>query len=226
MLETEAEDSYLYTFGLHLKYLSRTMYHYAEHRLPRQLSFILLRRNLFWVKELKSKASSLNMHWPESNPTVLQWNQFSRELLNSLKQQKFNERIQRKNETTTRIYKHLDVESGKQYFIDNFNTNNITWIFKARSGLISLNYNRFGAENMDRHCKLCNLHVIETFQHFLGICPVLRELRLANFRKSSLREDEIINILNGQNKDDWVNLVNYLKCSLKYRNFLITEFDQ
>ena len=56
MLETEAEDSYLYTLGLHLKYLSRTMYHYAEHRLPRQLSFILLRRNLFWVKELESKA--------------------------------------------------------------------------------------------------------------------------------------------------------------------------
>lgn len=225
MLETSAEDSHLYTLGLHLNYIQRVLFQYGENRLPNQLTKILWRRELFWVQELKTKTVAMNLQWPATLPSKLQWERFSLELTNTMKEMTLNQRIQRKLTSDTRIYRDLDFTKGQSYFTDDFKLDKITWIFKARTGLISLNFNRFGAVDEDKFCKICNLREYETLQHFLGICPAFREFRNNIFRKSTLSDEEIIDILDGQEEHSWENLIKYLKCTLKYRQFLINEFN-
>ena len=73
------------------------MFTYTENRLPHQLSSILWRQNLFWVKELKYIATTLNIFWPEVNPSRIQWINFSTELSRKLKSNAIGERLTRKN---------------------------------------------------------------------------------------------------------------------------------
>ena len=65
----------------------------------------------------------------------------------------------------------------------------------------------------------------KTLNHFIGICPALKEFRISNFERLRLREEEIINILNGRENEYRSKLANYIKNALNYRKFLINEFN-
>ncbi|XP_059216997.1 uncharacterized protein LOC131997819 [Stomoxys calcitrans] len=205
MLETEVEDTHIYTLGLHLKYIGKTLFQHSGARLPNQLSNIALRRNVFWVKELKSLAASMDIQWPEAFPSSSLW-------------------IHRKTESQQRIYKYLDPNKAYLYLNERYTSENITWIFKARSGMISLGYNNFEENESEKMCKLCNLRETETLDHFLGICPVLREFRLAAFSKASLSFVEVLHILDGIEVGNWDKLTTYLRMAYNYRQLLLNEY--
>lgn len=225
MLETSAEESHIYTLALHLKYIGKALYYYGENRLPHQLSKILLRRELFWVKDLKEKAANLNIIWPGSTPTEEQWNIFSAELLSSMKIYNIQYNLQEKLKSNTRLYKYLDHLKAEHYLKDDMKLEDISLIMKARSGMIFLNGNRFGVGDDQKLCSLCNLREKETLQHFLGFCPVLQEFRIRSFRQPLLSETEMICILDGSAEEDWLNLLNFLKSALKFRHLMITEYN-
>ncbi|XP_059221854.1 uncharacterized protein LOC131996302 [Stomoxys calcitrans] len=205
MLETEVEDTHIYTLGLHLKYIGKTLFQHSGARLTNQLSNIALRRNVFWVKELKSLAASMDIQWPEAFPSSSLW-------------------IHRKTESQQRIYKYLDPNKAYLYLNERYTSENITWIFKARSGMISLGYNNFEENESEKMCKLCNLRETETLDHFLGICPVLREFRLAAFSKASLSFVEVLHILDGIEVGNWDKLTTYLRMAYNYRQLLLNEY--
>lgn len=225
MLETAAEDNHFYTMGLHLQYICKTLFHYEENRLPNFLSKLLIHRELFWVKNIKDLAVNLNIQWPAENFTEIQWKFFSNNLLSKLKINIYQERMRKKSESVSRMYKYLDIERGHVYLANNSKYDMISWIFKARSGMIRLNGNRYDVDVLMKYCTLCNLHEVESFQHFLGVCPILREFRMRFFQKPILNDEEMVKILNGIEAENWSNLVNFLKISLKYRKFLISEFN-
>lgn len=61
----------------------------------------------------------------------------------------------------------------------------------------------------------------ETIIHFLAVCPILQELRRLYFGKTQINEEEICDILNGEN---WKILFNYCKEASNYRNSIINEY--
>ena len=42
-------------------------------------------------------------------------------------------------------------------------------------------------------------------------CPALKVFRMTNFARLMLREEEIINILNGRENEDWLKLANHIE---------------
>ena len=94
-------------------------------------------------------------------------------------------------------------------------------IFKARGELLHLNYRpHITDRDVDAECNLCNLRAIEDVHHFIGVCPILKEIRRVHWGKITLPLNEVVDILNGQN---WSVLISYLKTSLKYRQQILDE---
>ncbi|XP_059223056.1 uncharacterized protein LOC131996887 [Stomoxys calcitrans] len=197
---------------------------FRSYRLPNQLTAIVMRKNIFWVKELRAVTQSLNVQWPETINSIESWNTFSTELLCSLKLDLKHKRIQRKLQSDSRDYKFLNPSRAQLYLNDKYTQEKIAWIFKARSGMLYLGYNRFTTSEEERLCKLCNMRAEETFQHFLGICPILSEFRMMAFGKTILNQEEILEKLDGKNGADWDNIVTYLKSAYTYRHYLLSEF--
>lgn len=226
MLETDVEDTQIYTLGLHLNYLGKTLFQYSENRLPQKLTQLIYRKNTFWAKELKVLAESFSLEWSHVMSSQNNWFTFCQDIIKCIKLQIHNENIRKKeNSQSQRIYRHLKTNIGHLYLNDKYSEEKIICIFKARSGMIPLEYNRFDQGDRNRECKLCNMREVETMQHFLGICPVLREFRMRSFRKPTLDEEEIIKILNGEEESGWNDLTNYIEVSYKYRQLLINEFN-
>ena len=93
-------------------------------------------------------------------------------------------------------------------------------IFKARGGLLKLSTHILNLD-LSKEFTLCNCHAIEDTYHFIGYYPFYKSYRLIYFGSTQLSTAEVIAILNGQN---YFNLYYYLKCSLKYRNLILSEF--
>lgn len=224
MLETSVENCHLYTINLHLHYIYQIMYKYHENRLPKILTKLLLQEEVFWVTEVKALAENLNVQWPNTSQEH-EWKIFNSHIVYNKKIQLINENLRKKSQSMSRIYKFLDHTRGEFYFTDSFSSEEISWIFKARCGLVHLNATNFYAENEMKNCSLCNLNEEETIRHFLGVCPVMREFRIRIFQTPILTEEDTINILNGSNVNHWRKLVTYLKSGSKYREFLINEYN-
>jgi len=151
-----------------------------------------------------------------------EWSKKNYMLLTSLKAEKTEELIKLARSSHTRIYKELDYSKGLTYCNQTFSRNQITWIMKARGDLLWLNGSRFN-EARSRLCSLCNLNEEEDINHFLGRCPVLRELRCVCFEKATLEDNEIISVLDGLK--GWNNLALYVEKAINYRKFLVNEFN-
>ncbi|XP_075159386.1 uncharacterized protein LOC142232535 [Haematobia irritans] len=222
MLETAAEESHIYTLSLHIKYIEKILVNYSDRRLPKLLTNILLHQEVFWVKELKLKVQYFSICWPNMDNIKEQWNMFGNDLLIAIKLDNIHKNMERKSRSG-RLYRDLNYFRGLEYISDENSLENIGLIFRARCRVIPLSGNKYGATEQDRLCNICNLGEPETLQHFLGVCPGFREFRLRYFQKTTLNTAEIIGILNGDCRDDWLNLVKYLKLANNYRQFLVNQ---
>ena len=94
-------------------------------------------------------------------------------------------------------------------------------VIKARCGLLNINAKCFKT-NTNGYCTICNLDMPENTFHFIGVCPAYKNIRKLYLDKDTLNLNEVIAILNGKNFN---NLYWFLENSLKYRNYLINEFN-
>lgn len=221
-LETGIDEGHLFTLDLHMRYLMKTLFDYEEDRLPHYFSKLIVQKQILGISELNKLGAGYGISWTESNLNKREWEQNRKNLLSSLKAKYYNNHLTKVAETS-RIYKYLDTTAGFRIFSEEFNQENLTWILKARSDLIKLNGNRFQV-NASSICTLCNSQETENIAHFLGRCNALNEFRVRYLKKSFLNETEIIDVLNGTSVN-WNYLASYVKRSVEYRNFLITEFN-
>lgn len=77
----------------------------------------------------------------------------------------------------------------------------------------------FKQQNSMHERKITNVHK-ENLLHFLGVCPILRECRQTIVSSEQLAEEDMLDILDGRNAQDWIRLIKFLKPALKYKNFL------
>ena len=118
---------------------------------------------------------------------------------------------------TYRVLKYDLAENN--YFHEKYSKREIATIFKTRGELLRINY-RPHINQENELCTLCNLREREDTLHFLAVCPILKEIRVAHFSKAKLTLDEAKEVLNGQ---DWRALAGYVTEALKYRNMIIDE---
>ena len=75
---------------------------------------------------------------------------------------------------------------------------------------------------MQKTCSLCNLREIESIDHFVGRCPLLKHLRFKWLGSYRLENNDIVDWLNGKN---WIILAKFLYEAWDYRNYLVCEFN-
>ena len=223
-LETGIEASHLYSLDIHLRYITKILFKYGNHRLPHKLALKILDKKLFWADELNNLGREFDIEWTAENLSEIIWKANRLSLLSKMKEKQKSTYQRNARESETRIYRDLDYTRGANYICETYDQSKITWIFKARCELLYLNGNRFD-ENQSKICSLCNLGEIENVKHFVGRCPILKEFRIRYFGRQSLLDFELINILNGNNDNDWANLYNYIVKAMHYREHLISEFN-
>lgn len=220
-LETGLQRSHLYTLNLNLKYLYRTLFTFDSSRLPHKLSVKILEKDIFWSKNLNQLGNNFNLHW-QPGITAQEWYDKQQYILNILNIQSYEDSWHRAT-VTDNYYTHLNFTKGPLYFNGISNQNDVMWIFKARCNLLKLNGSRFSTVN-SKLCSLCNLREEETVQHFICRCPVLTCFRMQQFNCITISEENFFKILDGE-LYNWNCLIMYITNALRYRTFLINEYN-
>jgi len=224
LLETNLVEGHFYTFELHLKYLSKILFEYDSQRLPNKLANKLLQQEVFWAEQLKNYASKVGVGWTFENLTADIWRYQCSVLLAAMKEQSYIDRVIKARTSNSRVYRNLRLLDFEAYFAEDIDVYSSALVFKARCDLLGLNGNRF-EPNAIRLCSLCNMDANENCQHFVGICPALKDFRLRWFGKSYLNEEETLAALNGDNDPKWKKLIGYLRSALAFRKLLAEEFN-
>lgn len=219
-LEVGLPDIFLTSLKLHFSYVFKLLKNYPN-KLSAKIARYLLSRKQYWSKEWHVLAENVGMEINFEVSNLNSWPGIFHEMLNKLYQASINECKIRAVESQSRlVYPKLSHELGEHsYFRKGFNSNVISFIFKARGELLNLNFVPH-RRDLQGVCSMCNTGNIESVFHFLGECPILSELRQVYFYKRQLIEIEMIDYLNGK---DWLALYNYIKEAFNYRNLIVNE---
>lgn len=219
-LETGLPDMYLTTLKHHFEFIVKLLTG-SEEKLSKRIAFYLVQHKLGWFKKWFELANeigfnlTLNLNAPHS------WLNGLYDLLNKLHVCNLNLYHNQACASTARVcYPSLNhFLSDQSYFHRNFSAHKISTICKIRGELLQLNYMAHRPD-LQNYCSLCNLNEYETVIHFLGKCPILKEIRKVYFEKTAIDVIEITEILNGKN---WNRLYNYCVEATKYRSRIINE---
>lgn len=191
------EHSHIIHLKTHQDYIIRAIFDYNSSRLPHKLRKIVLQKQIYWTNDIR----------------VMQ---------NNIEPFGLSSAINRANQTT-RIYSKLDPSVGQTYINSLLISEEKMWVFKAGSDILKHNSNNMDA-NRNPICSLCIFMEAENLPHFLCNCPIFKEFRIMFFKKTLLKEDDLINILNGYIVN-WKYVASFIKICTQYRNQLLSEFN-
>jgi len=118
-------------------------------------------------------------------------------------------------------HRSLNYDLGlDNYFTDAFTVEKIRTIFMARGEILPLSYIP-NVTASDTVGPICSMREQENVVHFIGRCPILREIRLLHFGKAQLQPWDAFNSLDGQ---CWSTLYSYINPALKYRFYAKKKF--
>jgi len=217
-LETRQHSQFTKALEFHFNYIIKVL-NMSSDRLPKILALETISKNIFWYKEWKQIFLQLGISEPASMDTRVLRITLDHALI-ALKSEQLNQFKSAASLSTFHdIYPDLDHENPT-YFNDNNTTTAISFMFKARTGLLDINARAFKKGTFGI-CSLCNLDAVENTHHFIGVCPIFNNIRKECFGLTILSIEELHCILNNDCLD---KLVNYLCYALKYRYLLETEF--
>lgn len=223
-LETGQEDAHLYTYSLHLQYISKTLFEYENHRLPHRLSSKIISKNIYWYKNYVDRLNSFDLNSNNIHQSKNIWNNSCKSLIDTMKSKSSQNYRETALKSQQRIYKFLDHSKGLTYCNEKYNQHQISLIMKTRGDLLMLNSNKY-TTNQSTLCSLCNLNEDETILHFIGRCPILANIRRKFLVYSRLTDYEIYDLLNGGREENWSSLYLFVKNALTYRKFLVDEYN-
>lgn len=217
-LETGLSTLYVNTLKTHFNYVNCVL-DMPNNRLPKLLALYLLERKaLFfntWLDLADDHDEALILQdqhsWPDWQHRIL-------DKIDAADRERFT--YAARTSFSRQTYSMLNYDLGERnYFDEKYSVESIRIIFKARGELLRLAYIPYesGAESL---CSLCNLKETEDVKHFVAVCPILRELRVAYFGKPRLSATELENLLNGE---DWLRLCGYISHALSYRQKIVEE---
>lgn len=219
-VESGLAPLYLHTLKLHADYISRVMTYEAD-RIPRKLAEIILGKKALYIRKWMDLAEENNLEISLTLENVKTWKAQIYDLIAKTDAKLYKENLHKaQNSNYRNVYIHLNHKLGvNSYFQDKYSTSVIGNIFKVRGELLKLNY-RPHIETNTTQCTLCNLKRMENTMHFVGECPILKEIRIVHFGKGYLNQQETYEYLNGK---DWRKLADYVMEAMSYRNAIIRE---
>jgi exonuclease III len=220
-LELGIEKLFFQTLFINMRYLLK-LSSMPCNRLPKLLWDKIKNKSMVWCKTWKLYGESCGILIDfNSNSDALGGQMMS--VIERMRARWYAECVGRAR--TSQFHQHyliLDLDLGNMSYLEqNLNIDLISWIIKARAGLLSLNFKPWCADS-NHLCSLCNLNEVETVFHFTAVCPVLSHFRKKYLGKRSLSQSEFYSFLNGK---DWRGLGLFLKQSWFYRWELIQEFN-
>ncbi|XP_075160593.1 uncharacterized protein LOC142233513 [Haematobia irritans] len=128
MLETDIENSHLYTLNLHLQYIHKTLYQFEDHRLPKIMTKLLIQEEVFWVRDVKNMAQNLNLVWPNTNLRS-EWESFCTNIIKYKHMDGVQSNLRRKSQKTYNVTTESKIERMKD---GNIVTTNPIYEYKAQ----------------------------------------------------------------------------------------------
>lgn len=222
-LETGVDIMRLHVLNLHFQYVLKVL-DLPDSRLPRRLASAVIERREGWFKEWIALAERYGCDFDPDPLARQQWGVQLKIMSEKIRTATRDHWVQKANNSCFHaVYPRLNWNlGGKCYLTGLYNRLFAGIIFKARTEMLPLN-NQPYRDAGQRICSLCNSGEVENVMHFLGRCAVLREIRVRWFGVAMIGDEEIlISYLNGY---DWYLLVGYLREALKYRNYLVEQFN-
>lgn len=221
-IEANLDKLFFSNLKLHVNYIL-SLFDLDDRRLPGFLARLVLEKNVYWYREWKKLGRNWGVTIDLSVSEPRQWRERMTLLVETAR---VGWRAECEGKArTSQYHSHyltLDLDLGRRtYLTDNIHISLISWIMKARAGVIDLNYKPW-VEGANYVCSLCNLHEDEDVFHFVAKCPILKFIRKRWFGAFYLRRETFENYLNGGN---WVALGNFLKNAWIYRWDLILEYN-
>lgn len=220
-LEVGTVQLFSYTLLCHLKYMGRVLLHHGNERLTNGLARRMIEQNVGWyadwmrLEQLYGVILNVNNGMAEYLESVY-------ELIERMCEQRLNIMIERGRNTSSHgFFNLLQYVNGNSYINGTLGANQVSIILKARSGMLELN-DRVYRNDRERMCSMCNLRMNENVYHFLGVCPILGDIRISFFGERVMSSERCINVLNGEN---WERLALYLQRASLYRRELMREFN-
>lgn len=222
-IETGLDPMYIYTLKCHMDYMHTVFHSYEDHRLPKILAKKVLAKKIFWFEEWEKLSDKFNVNLREVFYEDRVMREKTRLLLSRIALEHKRIAKNKSQESSERVYRHLDFMQGTSYLVKIRDVKKIRWIFKARGDLLGLNANPW-RNGERRFCTLCNLREDENIVHFLAKCPILSEIRRHYFKVSTMQEEVCFAILNAT-FCSWDILYRYLIEAWRYREMLIAEYN-
>lgn len=214
-VETGLAPLHLYTFKLHADYICKIMAH-DPNRITRKIAEIIYEKKVLYIRKWMELSEENDVEIRLRMDNIQAWKDQIYELMAKMDTNNWKRNIFKAETSNHRnVYISLNHNLGiNGYFQDKYPTHLISAIFKARGELLKLNYIPH-IETSSTICNLCNLNRVEDSLHFIGECPMLKEIRMIYFEKNQLSEMETYDYLNGK---DWRALAYYVMEAMKYRN--------
>lgn len=214
-VETGLAPLYLYTFKLHADYICKIMTG-DPNRIARKIAAIICQKKVLYIRKWMELSEEHDLDIQLNLDNSLAWKDQICELMEKMDTNIWKRNIFKAQTSNHRnVYINLNHSLGiNGYFHDKYDTNIISNVFKVRGELLKLNYTPH-IETNSTICNLCNLNRLEDSLHFIGECPMLKEIRIIYFGKTQLSEKESYDYLNGK---DWRALAYYVMEATTYRN--------
>lgn len=222
--ELKLDPLYLHTMELHFNYVNKVLGKYTDDRLPKVLANQAINGKLGWFSRWVSMGEKYGLEFKVEGNYLKKWKGNTQKII-EFERKSFRDKFreQARNSEHHRLYASLNWENdgGCSYIFGKMSFASKQLVFRIRAEMLNLNYkwwNDIGTQK----CSLCNLDELETTEHFLGVCPILKEFRFRFFDKLFLAREEILQMLNGRSLG---SVVNFVREAMNYRKELILEFN-
>lgn len=222
-LETGILDMYQHTMKTHMSFILKLLFEYGEERLPKKLANIIIQKGIDWWMDWKELGARAGFEWNTENRVEKVWRENAIKCLQKINSDGWENAWSNAERSSHGLYRFLNYETGCRYLKNIKDSNQVKWIFKARTGMVGLNACPWKTGN-ERLCSLCNMKEDEDITHFLGRCPILREVRIHCFGKITLSDQDCINLLDNVDGDENLALYRYLSKAWSYRSNIVAEY--
>lgn len=205
-------------YQAHVNYIMK-VFNMADHRLPKKLAKLTIEYKVGWFRSWLDLGIKYGCRLANKE----EWGDQMAYIIGRMGEETRAKWLERaKCAEFNTLFQQLCLNLGDNSYInDNYDKSFISIIFRARCGCIGLNNGPHREEDR-RLCSLCNLNQLESIEHFMGICPVLKYIRIKWFKCEIMGRQKVIDYLNGE---DWRLLVGYVREAREYRRLLVEEFN-
>lgn len=221
MLEIEASLNrlFIFTLKLHFAFVHKTM-SFQDNRISKLIAKVMIEENISWAKEWSDIFLKHRINFNFQVP-ITDWPKMQKQLIQKLIISNQQENISKAiNSQYHDPYPQLKYYMPT-YFNDSNSRKKISYIFRARCGLMKNDYSRFKTGVLP-NCTICDKNEPDDSFHIIGRCPIMKFVRAKYFGKFILTNEEVLNELNGNNFE---NLFNFVNISNQTRNIIINDFN-